>query len=182
MVPLSLLLLIFLSSCGLITVEVKDKQKTMPQPEPTKTSKKQEDWRELEGVVLPGLQRKEHTQRHKALPSEGLRVAMPLRGQPIKSERGYYIRSSCGEFFRSVSEGKVLYAGNDLKSYDWVVMVEGDNFVYVYAKASSSLVKKGERVSKGQPLGKVGQSQEGCGILFEVRDAEGRPINFELLR
>lgn len=107
---------------------------------------------------------------------------MPVKGQPSRSDRGFYIKTSCGEFFRSVSDGKVLYAGNDLKNYNWVVMVESDGFVYVYAKAGSSLVKKGERVAKGQTLGKVGQNPEGCGILFEVRNTEGKPVDFELLR
>ena len=39
-----------------------------------------------------------------------------------------------------------------------ILMVEGDEgLVYVYAKAGSILVKRGERVKKSQPLGRVGE-------------------------
>ncbi|RME11460.1 MAG: M23 family metallopeptidase, partial [Aquificota bacterium] len=97
-------------------------------------------------------------------------------------QRGYFIATSCGEFFRSVGDGRVLYAGDDIKNYSWVVMVDGgDGLVYVYGYAESLLVKRGENVKRGQPLGRVGKASDDCGLLFEVRDAEGKPINFELV-
>lgn len=111
-----------------------------------------------------------------------MRFPSPVRGRAVRTERGYHITTACGEFFRSVGEGKVLYAGDDIKGYGWVVMVRGEeDLVFVYGKAERLMVKAGERVVKGQVLGKVGSQPEGCGLLFEVRDPEGRPVNFELV-
>ena len=167
MKPLTILLFIFLSSCGIVHIEIRDKrpaQETKKAHKETKPSTAVETRKE----ETPSLQR------------ENLRVQLPVRGRLTKTERGYYITTSCGEFYRSVSDGKVLYSGDDIRGYGWVVMVESeDGLVYVYAKAESSLVKRGERVKRGQPLGRVGNSQEGCGLLFEIRDQKGKPISFE---
>ena len=100
-------------------------------------------------------------------PAEALKIPLPVKGKATPTERGYNINTDCGENFRSVGEGRVLNAGNDIKNYGWVDMVEGDEgLVYVYAKAGSILVKRGEWVKKSQPLGRVGEDREGCGLLF----------------
>jgi hypothetical protein len=111
------------------------------------------------------------------------KVPMPVKGFPIRSHRGYFIKSSCDEFFRAVERGKVLYAGDDLKGYGWVVIVEQeDGYITVYTKAERVFVKKGESVKKGQVLGKVGKQGQDCGIGFELRLKDGSPINFELVK
>lgn len=162
-----LLLFIFFSSCGIVHIEIRDKR---PAQETKKTHRETKPSTVVET-------RKEETPSQ---PRESLRVQLPVKGKFTKTERGYYITTSCGEFFRSVSDGKVLYSGDDIRGYGWVVMVEGEGgLVYVYAKTESTLVKRGERVKRGQPLGRVGNSQEGCGLLFEIRDQEGKPISFE---
>lgn len=161
MKPLIALSLIFLSGCGIVHIEIRDK------------TPKREVQRPQRRVEAP--------QRTYQPPAEALKVPLPVKGKVTPTDRGYYINTACGEYFRSVGEGKVLYAGNDIKNYGWVVMVESDErFVYVYAKAGSILVKRGERVKKSQPLGRVGEDREGCGLLFEVRDQEGRPVKFSV--
>ncbi len=116
-------------------------------------------------------------------PLEVIRVNPPVRGSYERKERGYYIRTLCDEFFRSVEDGTVLYAGNDLKRYSWVIMVEQvDGYISVYARAGSSFVKKGEKVRKAQVLGKVGREGNLCGILYELRAKDGSPLSFELER
>ena len=169
MKPIAFLLLTFLSACGIVQIEIRDKS---PQREVKKTQTPQERKPTTQ-------QREEPTTKPQG---ETLRVAMPVRGKIARTERGYFITTSCDEFFRSVSNGRVLYAGNDIRNMGWVVMVDSeDGYIYVYARASGSLVKRGETVRRGQPLGRVGNSGDSCGILFEVRDQEGRPINFELV-
>ena len=135
-------------------------------------------------VELTDKDLKSETKEKREVSSEGLlKVKSPLRGIPEKRERGYFIRSSCDEFFRSVEDGTVLYSGNDLKTYGWVVMVDQkDGYISVYAKAGNSLVKKGEKVKRGQVLGKVGKEESGCGILYELRLSDGSPVRFELER
>jgi septal ring factor EnvC (AmiA/AmiB activator) len=50
----------------------------------------------------------------------------------------------------------VLYAGDDLKGYGWVVMVEQeDGYITVYTRAERVFVKKGESVKKSQVLGRL---------------------------
>ncbi len=169
MKPIAFLLLTFLSACGIVQIEIRDKS---PQREVKKTQTPQERKPTTQ-------QREEPTTKPQG---ETLRVAMPVRGKIARTERGYFITTSCNEFFRSVSKGRVLYAGDDIRNMGWVVMVDSeDGYIYVYARAGGSLVKKGETVRRGQPLGRVGNSGDSCGILFEVRDQEGRPVNFELV-
>ncbi|MEJ7556580.1 MAG: M23 family metallopeptidase [Aquificaceae bacterium] len=169
MKPIAFLLLTFLSACGIVQIEIRDKS---PQREVKKTQTPQERKPTTQ-------QREEPTTKPQG---ETLRVAMPVRGKIARTERGYFITTSCNEFFRSVSNGRVLYAGDDIRNMGWVVMVDSeDGYIYVYARAGGSLVKKGETVRRGQPLGRVGNSGDSCGILFEVRDQEGRPVNFELV-
>ncbi len=169
MKPIAFLLLTFLSACGIVQIEIRDKS---PQREVKKTQTPQERKPTTQ-------QREEPTTKPQG---ETLRVAMPVRGKIARTERGYFITTSCDEFFRSVSNGRVLYAGNDIRNMGWVVMVDSeDGYIYVYARAGGSLVKRGETVKSGQPLGRVGNSGDSCGILFEVRDQEGRPVNFELV-
>ncbi|ADC88797.1 Peptidase M23 [Thermocrinis albus DSM 14484] len=111
-----------------------------------------------------------------------LRVAMPVYGSVMRDERGVFIKTNCGEFFRSVQEGTVLYAGSDLKTYGEVLVVNHGDFMTVYKYGRNLLVRKGERIRKGQVLGQVGRWRGQCGIGFEVRDQEGSPIRFEFLR
>lgn len=109
------------------------------------------------------------------------RVKLPVKGVIERTERGVFIKTSCNEFFRAVEDGTVIYSGNSLRQYNWVVMVnQKDGFISVYAKAESSFVKKGETVKKSQVLGKVGRSGETCGILYELRTEDGSPIKFDV--
>jgi murein DD-endopeptidase MepM/ murein hydrolase activator NlpD len=166
------LLITFINSC--VQIEIRDrrppvyrKQETPPKP-PKEVPKPKEPTREPE-VKPPTV--------------EVPKVPMPVKGVPIRSHRGYFIKSSCDEFFRAVEKGKVLYAGDDLKGYGWVVMVEQeDGYITVYTRAERVFVKKGESVKKGQVLGKVGKQGQDCGIGFELRLKDGSPINFELVK
>ena len=150
----TLLSLIYISSC--VQIEIRDKRPYTPRStEPVKEIPK----------------------------DEYVKVAMPVKGTPVKTQRGYFIRTSCDEFFRSVEEGRVLYAGDDLKSYGWVIIIDqNDGYISVYTRAENSFVKKGERVRKAQVLGKVGKQGNQCGIGFELRLQDGSPINFEFIR
>jgi septal ring factor EnvC (AmiA/AmiB activator) len=197
------LLIIFINSC--VQIEIRDreppvyrKQETPPKPpkevpkpkeptrepkettrEPKETSKPKEPTREPE-VKPPTVGREQEVKP----PTAGVpRVPMPVKGIPIRTHRGYFIKSACDEFFRAVERGKVIYAGDDLKNYGWVVMVEQeDGYISVYTRAERVFVKKGENVKKGQVLGKVGKQGKDCGIGFELRLKNGSPINFVLVK
>ncbi|MDQ7039007.1 MAG: M23 family metallopeptidase [Aquificota bacterium] len=102
----------------------------------------------------------------------------PVKGEKIRMGRGVFIRTRCGAFFRSVGEGKVIYAGRDVGNFGWVVMVrQTDGFVAVYGKTGKPWVRTGERVKARQVLGRVGKGRKGCGIYFELRNRRGDPVN-----
>lgn len=105
----------------------------------------------------------------------------PVYGKILSKERGVFIVSRCGEFFRAVEGGRVLYAGRDVGSYGWVVILrQVDGNVSVYGKAKKLWVKGGERVKARQVLGRVGEERGRCGIYFEVRNARGEAVEFSL--
>jgi len=132
------LLIIFINSC--VQIEIRDrrppvyrKQETLSQPT-KETPKPKEPARE---------------QEVKPLTVEVPKVPMPVKGVPIRTQRGYFIKSSCDESFRAVEKGKVLYAGDNLKGYGWVVIVEQeDGYITVYTRAERVFVKKGESVKR----------------------------------
>ncbi|MFN3265093.1 MAG: peptidoglycan DD-metalloendopeptidase family protein, partial [Aquificaceae bacterium] len=145
------LLLLFLSGCGIVHIEVRDRT-------PQKTVSKRMEGKSSSQKTTEPIQKAE-TQPRGDMPqkreeppklAEVLRVQAPVKGRAIRTQRGYFIATSCGEFFRSVGDGRVLYAGDDIKNYSWVVMVDGgDGLVYVYGYAESLLVKRGENVKRG---------------------------------
>jgi len=155
-----LLSLMFINSCAFLHIEVRDKRQ-----EPSKVQKEE----------------KKTTPPHREEKKSLISLRMPvLRGEPIKREKGYFIKTPCDEFFRASKGGRVLYAGDDIKSLGWVLMVDTGDYTVVYTRAEKLLVKRGESVREGQVLGKVGKTQGVCGLSIEVRDEEGRPLEFEL--
>jgi murein DD-endopeptidase MepM/ murein hydrolase activator NlpD len=74
--------------------------------------------------------------------NEGITMALP-EGTPVKSAEG----------------GVVAYAGSELKGYGNLVLVRHDNgFVSAYAHNGELMVKRGEKVKRGQVVAKSGQS------------------------
>jgi septal ring factor EnvC (AmiA/AmiB activator) len=83
-----------------------------------------------------------------------------------------------GRAFRSVFDGRIAYAA-PLTGYGLTVVVEhGNGVVSIYAHASVLVVAAGESVTRGQELGRVGDSGSlrGPYLYFELRDG-GRPAD-----
>ena len=101
----------------------------------------------------------------------------PAKGIVKESGRGFFIRTSCGDYVRAVEEGRVVYSGKDLGNYGWVVIVEQkDGLVSVYGKMERPWVRTGERVKVRQVIGKVGKDKGVCGLYYELRDRKGDPV------
>jgi murein DD-endopeptidase MepM/ murein hydrolase activator NlpD len=72
--------------------------------------------------------------------NDGINIAAP-RGTPV----------------RSIDAGVVAYAGNELRGYGNLVLVKHANgLISAYAHCEELLVRKGERVARGQVIAKVG--------------------------
>jgi septal ring factor EnvC (AmiA/AmiB activator) len=103
---------------------------------------------------------------------------MHPRFQTVVPHDGIDIESEYGEDIRSVFDGIVAYA-SWFSGYGLTLMIDhGGGYVSVYAHASVLLVEKGEKVHRGQVVGKVGDtgSLKGPMLYFEIRK-EGRPVN-----
>ncbi|MCS7083809.1 MAG: LysM peptidoglycan-binding domain-containing protein [Aquificaceae bacterium] len=115
-------------------------------------------------------------------PTAGLRemgLEMPVDGKMSKVPRGIEIVAPCSSPIKVVDGGKVIYSGGDLQAYGNMVIVEHGNFISLYAYNEENLVKRGERVNKGQVIARVGRrhNAEECALRFEIRNREGVPLD-----
>ncbi|WP_342239857.1 M23 family metallopeptidase [Inquilinus sp. OTU3971] len=113
--------------------------------------------------------------------ARGGRFAWPLTGSVIagfnaplagKPNQGINISAPAGTAIKAAGPGTVAYAGNELRGYGNLVLIQhGDGLVTAYAHAASLSVKKGDTVTAGQTIGTVGQTGavDAPQLHFEVR-------------
>ncbi|ACZ18725.1 Peptidase M23 [Thermanaerovibrio acidaminovorans DSM 6589] len=123
---------------------------------------------------------------------KGGRLAWPLVGQirssfgvrvhPVFRTRimhtGLDISGSTGDPVRAAESGEVLYAGW-LRGYGQVIILDhGRDLTTVYAHLSKIEVNEGEKVSRGEQIGRVGSTGIATGphLHFEVR-VNGKAVN-----
>jgi murein DD-endopeptidase MepM/ murein hydrolase activator NlpD len=73
-------------------------------------------------------------------------------------------------------EGVVIYTGRDFRGFGRMIMIEGSQgWATLYAHLSSILVKEGQTVTQGQPIGLMGRTGHATGIHlhFEIRKTKG---------
>lgn len=85
---------------------------------------------------------------------------------------GLDILAAAGTLVRAAQEGRVIYAGSELRSYgDLVLIAHAEGYVTVYARNSALLVADGDQVRQGQPiaiLGRTGDAAEPV-LHFQLR-------------
>jgi murein DD-endopeptidase MepM/ murein hydrolase activator NlpD len=86
---------------------------------------------------------------------------------------GINIAAPAGTVVLAAEAGTVVYAGNELRGYgDLVLIKHTGGWMTAYAHNSKLLVKRGEKVKRGQPIARVGKS-----------GAVGQPqLHFEIRR
>jgi murein DD-endopeptidase MepM/ murein hydrolase activator NlpD len=85
---------------------------------------------------------------------------------------GINISVPLGTEVHAAENGAVAYAGSELKGYGNLILVRHDNgLVTAYAHASEILVKRGDRVERGQVIAKAGKTGavDQPQLHFEVR-------------
>jgi murein DD-endopeptidase MepM/ murein hydrolase activator NlpD len=85
---------------------------------------------------------------------------------------GINISVPMGTDVHAAENGAVAYAGSELKGYGNLILVRHENgLVTAYAHASEILVKRGDRVSRGQVIAKAGKTGavDQPQLHFEVR-------------
>jgi murein DD-endopeptidase MepM/ murein hydrolase activator NlpD len=94
--------------------------------------------------------------------NDGINIAAP-KGAPVEAVDG----------------GVVAYAGNELRGYGNLVLVKHPNgWISAYAHCEQLLVKRGDRVSRGQVIAKVGETGgvSEPQLHFELRRGQ-RPVD-----
>jgi murein DD-endopeptidase MepM/ murein hydrolase activator NlpD len=127
-----------------------------------------------------------------ASPHASGRFVWPVSGQVIspfgsvgRGERndGINIATAAGTPIHAAAAGTVTYAGNELKGYGNLVLIQhGDGYVTAYAHAGSITVSRGDRVDRGQVIGLSGATGDvdRPQLHFEIRKGV-QPINPRLL-
>jgi murein DD-endopeptidase MepM/ murein hydrolase activator NlpD len=98
----------------------------------------------------------------------GGRYPWPVRGRVLAGfgtaaggshNDGVNIGAARGTPIKAIDGGIVAYAGNELRGYGNLVLVKHANgWISAYAHCEELLVKKGDKVSPGQIIGKVGNT------------------------
>ncbi len=92
----------------------------------------------------------------------------PVKGSVISSfgtgnvgrrNEGINISAPQGTTIRSAAPGEVVYRGSELDGYGNLMLIKHDGgYVTAYAHVDVMLVRKGQKVKKGQIIGKVGKT------------------------
>lgn len=72
---------------------------------------------------------------------------------PNDGKKGIEILGEVGQEIRTVSKGKVIYAGEDLKGYGKLIIIKhDDNLITVYGNAQEILVREGQSVEAAEAI------------------------------
>lgn len=113
----------------------------------------------------------------------GLKLNWPAEGTLTQryngsSSKGLTLVNKAGTPVRAAAAGSVVYAGNRLRGYGNLVIVQhSGDFLSIYAHNEKLLVKEGQKVSQGQQLAQMGSTDRaGPGLYFELRH-RGQPVD-----
>jgi len=147
-----------------ITAEQK-KTKIEEKPPEKKQAKKEEKKKEVEVTEVSFI-----------WPVEGEVIS---KFTPGGKNAGINIKVSEGTPVKAAAEGTVMYAGNGLKGFGNLLLIKHkDGWITAYAHNSELLVKKDDKVKKGQEIaksGKIGDVGEPQ-LHFEIRKGK-QPID-----
>ena len=120
--------------------------------------------------------------------AEAGKLRWPVKGRIITAfgqrtdgthNDGINISVPMGTEIHAAESGSVAYAGSELKGYGNLVLIRHDNgWVTAYAHAEELLVKRGDKVSRGQVIAKAGKTGQvdQPQLHFEVRQGQ-KPVD-----
>lgn len=90
----------------------------------------------------------------------------------VDNARGIEIAGRAGMPVKAVAAGRVVYAGDGIKSYGLMVIVKHDNgYVTAYGNNRKILVHEGDTVTQGMTIAEMGTRSGGKALLqFEMRE------------
>ena len=121
------------------------------------------------------------TSTPKIAPRSNSKFSWPVRGKILSGygpkngglvNDGINISAPLGTIVRAAENGVVAYAGNEVKGMGNLIIIQhSDGWMTVYAHLNSMDVRRGARVSVGQPIGKIGKTGkvDKPQLHFEIR-------------
>ena len=109
-------------------------------------------------------------------PVDKARFSRGYRTTGKRPHLGIDLAAPRGTDILSAQDGTVIYAGRDFRGYGRMVLIEGMNgWATLYAHFDKILVKTGQKIQRGELLGKMGRSGRATGVHlhFEVRKNVG---------
>lgn len=106
----------------------------------------------------------------------------PTKGKPkvlfTDTTKGIDILGARGQPVVAVASGKVIHVGSNLRGYGKLVIIQHTPmFLSAYAHNNQVLVKAGDRVTKGQKIAEMGDSDtDQVKLHFEIRRF-GKPVD-----
>lgn len=106
----------------------------------------------------------------------------PYNGKIIegysRNNKGIDISGNRGDSVRSAAKGKIVYAGNALRGYGNLIIINhDDDYLSAYAHNDSILVAEGQTVDSGQVIAKMGSTDaKSVRLHFEIRH-NGESVN-----
>jgi lipoprotein YgeR len=93
------------------------------------------------------------------------------RGSSAPHTQGVYIAGVAGSPVKAAAAGKVMYAGDGLRGYGNMLIVNHDaDFLSVYAHNQTLLAKEGAQVKQGQTIATMGSTgSTAVNLYFELR-------------
>ncbi|MFX1766248.1 peptidoglycan DD-metalloendopeptidase family protein [Paraburkholderia sp. A1RI-2L] len=101
----------------------------------------------------------------------------PVNGMVVREfgeggSRGIEIAGSAGSPIKAAAAGRVVYAGDGIKTYGLMVILKHDNgFVTAYGNNRRLLVREGDAVQQDAAIAEMGVQGDGAALLqFEMRE------------
>jgi len=143
-----------------------------PTPEPPSAKKPLPDEKtEASGTKPKGTPPSPDMEAEKTKPSK---MAMPasgkiIRGYDAKKNQGIDIAAAAGSPVKAADAGTVTVLSSDTNGKGIVIIRHAGDLLTVYVGVSGMVVKKGDKVKRGQEIGKVA-SGDPAFVHFEVRN------------
>lgn len=116
------------------------------------------------------------TARRRTAPPGAISLVWPAQGKVTRNydgsgSNGIVISNSAGTPVVAAAPGTVAYSGSGLRGYGHLVIVKHNaSFLSIYAHNQKLLVKEGQRVTQGQKIAEMGNSDsKQVGLYFELR-------------
>ena len=143
-----------------------------PTPEPPSAKKPLPDEKtEASGTKPKGTPPSPDMEAEKTTPSK---MTMPasgkiIRGYDAKKNQGIDIAAAAGSPVKSAAAGTVTVLSSDTNGKGIIIIRHAGDLLTVYVGVSGMVVKKGDKVKRGQEIGKVA-SGDPAFVHFEVRN------------